>query len=149
MFRSILVPTDGTALSRRAIERAARLAKEQKARLAGFWVGPTWQPNLYACSRDVPSGVTSPARFSADVRKRATRYLDVIRRAAAAAGVPCYCWYVRGNFPYLEIINAARRQRCDLIVMASHGRRGGSRRLLGSETIKVLACSTLPVMVCR
>jgi nucleotide-binding universal stress UspA family protein len=57
--------------------------------------------------------------------------------------------YVTGSFPYDEIIKAARRNRCDLIVMASHGRRGISKLLLGSETSKVLAHSTVPVLVCR
>ena len=149
MFRNILVPTDGSPPSRRAIERAARFAREQKARVTGLWVGPIWQPNLYAYSGDLPTGFISPDQFAAEVKKTAARHLGVVKRAASRAGVRCSCSYVRGNFPYQEIINAARRNGCDLIVMGSHGRRGISRLLLGSQTNLVLAHSPIPVLVCR
>ena len=79
----------------------------------------------------------------------ATRYLGVVKKAAVAARVPCKTLYVMAEFPYIEIIKAAKRNRCDLIVMGSHGRRGISRLLLGSEASKVLAHSTIPVLVCR
>jgi nucleotide-binding universal stress UspA family protein len=149
MFRNILVPTDGSAISRRAVGRAVRLAKAQKARVTGLWVGPVWQPNLYAYDESVPAGFISPRQFAASIRKIAARQLGAVRKAAAAAGVPCKTVSVQGPFPHLEIIKAARRNRCDLIVMASHGRRGISRLLLGSETGMVLAHATVPVMVCR
>ena len=149
MFRHILVPTDGSPPARRAIECAVRFAREQKARVTGFWVGPTWQPNLYAYAGDLPEGFISPGEFSAQVRKDAVRHLAAVKKAAAAAGIRCRCSYVRGNFPYQEIINAARRNGCDLIVMGSHGRRGISKLLLGSQTNMVLAHSAIPVMVCR
>jgi nucleotide-binding universal stress UspA family protein len=147
MFRNILVPTDGSALSRRAIKRAVQLAKEQKARVTGFYVGPTWEPNVYG--EMMPPNYLPPSKHAENVKKAATRYLNVVKKAAAAARVPCKCSYVMGSFPYREIVKAARRNRCDLIVIASHGRRGISRLLLGSETSKVLAHSTIPVMVCR
>ena len=149
MFKNILVPTDGSPMSRRAIERAVRLAKEQKARVTGIWVAPAWEPNMYAYAKDVPPGFISPGQHAAHVRKTADRYLAVVKKAARAAGVPCKCAHVESMFPYMEIINAAKRNRCDLIVMASHGRRGISRLLLGSEASKVLAHSKLPVLVCR
>ena len=149
MFRNILVPTDGSPPSRRAIERAVRFAKEQKARVTGLWVGPVWEPNLYAYSGDIPAGFTSLEQFAVDVKKTAAQYLGVVEKAAAAAGVKCKCSYLRSNFPYQEIVNAARRSGCDLIVMGSHGRRGISKLLLGSQTSMVLAHSTIPVLVCR
>jgi nucleotide-binding universal stress UspA family protein len=149
MFRKILVPTDGSASSRKAIRRAVQLAKEQKARVFGFWVAPVWEPNMYAYARDVPPGFISPRQHAEHVRKTADHCLAAVRRAARAAGVPCQCAHVEGVFPYLEIIKAARRNRCDLIVMASHGRRGISRLLLGSQASMVLAHSTLPVLICR
>jgi nucleotide-binding universal stress UspA family protein len=149
MFKNILVPTDGSAMSRRAIARAVRLAREQKARITGLWVGPAWEPNLYAYDRDVPPGFVTLKQHAAHVRKLAGRYLAQVRTAAAAARVPCKCQGVEGAFPFLEIIKAARRNRCDLIVMASHGRRGISRLLLGSVTSKVLAHAGIPVLVCR
>lgn len=149
MFKHILVPTDGSPRSRRAILRAVRLAKEQKARITGFWVGPVWEPNMVAYSMDVHPGYLSPRQHAAHIRKTADRYLAPVRKAAAAARVPSKCAYVEGVFPYLEIVKAARRNRCDLIVMASHGRRGIARLLLGSQASMVLAHSTVPVLICR
>jgi len=149
MFKNILVPTDGSARSRRAVRRALQLAKEQKARVSALWVGPVWQPTLYAYDESVPAGFISPRRFATGVRKIAARQLGAVRKAAAAAGVSCKTVSVQGPFPHMEIIRMARRNRCDLIVMASHGRRGISRLLLGSQTALVLAYARIPVMVCR
>lgn len=147
MFRNILVPTDGSVLSRRAIKRAVQLAKEQKARVTGFYVGPTWNPRA---SEDVSIyRVVSPQQHADAVKKIANRILNAVRKEATRAGVPCTCTYGTGDFPYLKIVEAANRNRCDLILMATHGRRGISRLLLGSETSKVLAHSTVPVLVCR
>jgi nucleotide-binding universal stress UspA family protein len=147
MFKRILVPTDGSALSLKAIRRAVQLAKEQKATVTGVYVGPEWQPDRYGES--TLSGFVSPTQHAAIVKKTADRYLNAIRKAAAAAGVRCQCKHVLGSYPYEEIVKAAQRNRCDLIVMASHGRRGISRLLLGSETSKVLAHSRIPVLVER
>ena len=147
MFKNILVPTDGSAPSRKAIARAARFAREQKARLTGFYVGPLWQLPVYG--EYLPPEVLSPKEHARAVKKTATRVLAAVKRAAAAAGVRSRCYYVLGEHPYDEIVKAARRNHCDLIMIASHGRRGISRLLLGSETSKVLAHSTIPVMVCR
>jgi nucleotide-binding universal stress UspA family protein len=149
MFRNILVPTDGSAMSRRAVKRAMQLAKEQKARVTSLWVGPVWQPTLYAYDESVPARFISPRQFEASIRKIAARQLGAVRKAAAAAGVPCRTLFTQSSFPQMEIIKAARRNRCDLIVMASHGRRGISRLLLGSQTGMVLAHAAIPVMVCR
>jgi nucleotide-binding universal stress UspA family protein len=147
MFKNILVPIDGSSLSANAIKLAVRLAKEQKARVTGFWVGPVWQPNVQGES--IVAGFVSPLEHAARVRKAAERQLGAVEKAAAAAGVRCKVAHVMGAFPYDEIVKAARRNRCDLIVMASHGRRGISKLLLGSETSKVLAHSPVPVLVCR
>jgi len=149
MFRNILVPTDGSVMSRRAVRRAMRLAKEQNARVTGLWVGPVWQPTLYAYDASVPAGFVTPRQFAASIRQVAARHLGAVKKAAAAARVPCRILFTQSSFPQLEIIKAARRNRCDLIVMASHGRRGISRLLLGSQTGLVLAHATIPVMVCR
>ena len=147
MFKNILVPIDGSGPARRAIKRAVRLAREQKARVIGFYVGPPWQLPVY--SEYMPPEILSPEEHARAVRKTAARYLAAVKQAATAAGVRSRCYYVMGEHPYEEIVKAARRNRCDLIVIASHGRRGISRLLLGSETSKVLAHSTIPVMVCR
>jgi nucleotide-binding universal stress UspA family protein len=149
MFRNILVPTDGSALSRRAVDCAVRLAKEQRARVTGLWVGPGWEPNLYAYGDSVPQGFISRKQHAVRVRSAGARHLHAVRKAAAAAGVRCACTTVEGAFPYLEIVKVARREGCDLIVMASHSRRGISRLLLGSQTSRVLALADIPVLVCR
>jgi nucleotide-binding universal stress UspA family protein len=147
VYKSILIPTDGSALSRKAVKNAIQLAKEQDARVVGLHVTPPYQLNVHADY--VPPGFVSPQEYAAQAKKTATRYLDVVRKAAQEAGVACTCACATSAFPYREIINAARRNRCDLIFMASHGRRGISRLLLGSETSKVLSHSKIPVLVHR
>jgi len=147
MFKNILVPTDGSAPSRKAIRRAVQLAKEQRARITGFYVGPVWQLPIHA--EYVPVEVLSPKAHAAAVKRAAARILRVVKKIAAAARVPCRCSYVMAAHPYAEIIKTARRGRCDLIVMGCHGRRGISRLLLGSVTGKVLAHSKVPVLVSR
>ena len=149
MFKNILVPTDGSAPSRGAVTRAMRLAREQHARVTSLWVGPPWEPNLYAYDGGVPPGFVSPRAHAAHVKRAASRHQEYVAKAAAAAGVRCKFICAEGSFPDLEIIKAARRNRCDLIVMASHGRRGFARLLLGSVTAKVLAQANIPVLVCR
>jgi nucleotide-binding universal stress UspA family protein len=131
------------------VSRAIQLAREQKGCVIALWVGPAWEPNLYAYDGVVPPGFVSPRQHAAHIKKLAERRLAPVRKAAAAARVPCKCISTESAFPYLEIVKAARRNRCDLILMATHGRRGISRLLLGSETSKVLAHSPIPVLVCR
>lgn len=147
MFKNILVATDGSGPSRRAIKRAVQLAREQKARLTGFYVGPPWQPAAYA--EFVPPASLSPKQHEAAVKKAAERHLGAVKKAAAAARVRCKTYYVMDEYPYSEIVRAAKRYRCDLIVMGSHGRRGISRLILGSQASKVLAHSTMPVLVVK
>ena len=147
MFRNILVPTDGSPLSRRAIKQAVRFAKEQKARVTGLYVAPPYN------SRVIEDGAmfnfVSPRQYEERTRTTARGYLKAIKTAAAAVGVRCETLHALGDFPFDEIVRTARRRKCDLIYMASHGRRGISRLLLGSQTSKVLALSTIPVIVCR
>jgi nucleotide-binding universal stress UspA family protein len=147
MFRNILVPTDGTALSRRAIEGAVRLAREQKARLTALHVVPSYEAGM----RDDASVLhyLSPQQYAERSRAVAQKHLAVVAKAAAAAGVRCELVQASGDYPFEEIVRAAQRKKCDLIYMASHGRRGIARLLLGSETSKVLAHSKVPVMVYR
>lgn len=147
MFRHILVPTDGSAPSRKALKHALALARQQKARITAFYVAPRWRLPPY--SEYVPERIVTPKEHEAAMRKAATRLLDAVRKAAAAARVRCRCEYVLGDYPHAEIVKEVRRRRCDLIVIASHGRRGISRLLLGSVTSKVLAESPVPVLVVR
>jgi nucleotide-binding universal stress UspA family protein len=79
----------------------------------------------------------------------AAKRLERVRDAAAAAGIPCELGHIEHEHPYRAIIDTANSNACDLITMASHGRRGISAMVLGSETLKVLTHSTIPVLVCR
>lgn len=145
VYKHILIPTDGTRLSNKAIRQGMKLAKKLKARVTGFIATPSFR--FYTLdplmSRD------SPERYRIDSRKYAERALNAVKHAAAAEGVPCRTEHVVEDNAYKAIVNAAGRNRCDLIVMASHGRRGVSRFVLGSETNKVLAHARMPVLVCR
>jgi nucleotide-binding universal stress UspA family protein len=147
MFRNILVPTDGSARSKRAIRQAVRLAKEQKARVTGLYVSPAYHPAMR--EETTTLGVRSPRQHATQTEAAARKHLKPIERAASAASVPCELLHAVSDRPYDEILRAANRRKCDLIYMASHGRQGLTRILLGSQTSKVLAYSTVPVIVTR
>lgn len=147
MFKHILLPTDGSKLSSKAVKRGIDLAKKSRARVTAIHVVPEFKLM-------VDEGITmlSPAlkkRFEDEGRARAQRMLDEITRQARARGVRCTTLCVASDLPYQEIIATARKRKCDLILMASHGRRGLSSVLLGSETAKVLMHSKTPVLVLR
>ena len=147
MFKNILVPTDGSELSRRAIKQAVQFAKEQNARVTGLHVVPPYAPDV----REEFSVryFVSPQDYAKSSGVLARKHLKVLESAAKASGVPCETFHAASGYPYDEIVRTAQQKKCDLIYMASHGRRGISRLLLGSETSKVLAHSKVPVMVCR
>ncbi len=147
MFKNILIPTDGSALSRRAIATGVGLAKMLGTRVIGLFAAAPATPLLY---RDhLPVAYGTPEANAKLIRKAANRYLGVIERAAKKAGVGYQAVIVTSDFPADVILDVARKKKCGLIVMASHGRRGISGVLLGSETQKVLLRSKIPVLVCR
>jgi nucleotide-binding universal stress UspA family protein len=133
MYKHILVPTDGSQLAREAIPRGIALAKLLGAKVTGITV-------------TVPSQVFADSKQS---RAVAEKYLSEVQDAAAAAGVSCSVINAEHEQPHQAIIDAAKNNGCDLIVMASHGRRGISALVLGSETVKVLTHCTVPVLVYR
>lgn len=145
MYKNILIPTDGSELSRTAIEEGVSLAKATGARVTGIHVIPEFHTFTYVPDmlEDTREGYMTHAKVLA------TRHLDVLRNCAAAASVDCEAEFVVGDHPYKAIIEAAGRKHCDLVLMASHGRSGMSGLLLGSETQKVLAYSKVPVLVVR
>ena len=147
MYKNILVPIDGSSLSRAAAKEAVAFAKEQGAKVVGFYVAPEYQPNVYADF--VPASFISPKDYEEMVEKTAEKYLAAVAKAAEAAGVSCTCAHSMSDLPYDAIIRAAQRHKCDLIFMASHGRSGLAKLLLGSQTSKVLAHSKVPVLVHR
>jgi len=147
MFRNILVPTDGSALSKKAIKRAVTLARETGARVTGFHVAPAYRFNVYADY--VPPDFITPKDYEVRTKKVAARHLEDIKKACGTAGVRCTNYYVSSDYPADAIVKAAKKYKCDLIAMASHGRSGLSKLLIGSETQKVLANTKIAVLVLR
>ena len=147
MFKNILIPTDGSALSRQAIALGVKLATSLGARVTGVFAAPPATPLVY---RDhLPVGYGTPKENARMIRENAARYLGVIARAANKAGVRYEDIQATSDFPADVILEVARKKKCDLIVMASRGRGGLKGVLLGSETQKVLIQSKIPVLVCR
>jgi len=147
MFKHILLPTDGSKLSAKAVKRGIDLAKKSRARVTAIHVVPEFKLM-------VDEGITMLSaalkkRFEEEGRARAQKMLDDIARQARARGVRCTTLCMASDLPYQQIIAAARKKKCDLILMASHGRRGLSSLLLGSETAKVLLHTKVPVLVVR
>jgi nucleotide-binding universal stress UspA family protein len=147
MYTNLLVPTDGSALSRRTIRDAAKLAAKLGAKLTGFYVAPTYHIEIY--SDYIPPDLMTPTQHTAAAKRTAARVLDDVKKAAAAQHLPCEAFFVMSDAPAEAIIKAARKHKCDLIYMGSHGRSGLSKLLLGSQTAKVLAQSRIPVLVHR
>jgi nucleotide-binding universal stress UspA family protein len=145
MYRSILVPTDGSEFCQRAIEHAVKLAKQTGARIIGLTV--TFPLHTGTPHMMFPGELR--AVLHEQTVKEAAEKLAVIEAAAKAAGVPCETVRKAHDHPWEAIIQEAEGKGCDLIVMASHGRRGVSGVVLGSETQKVLTHSKVPVLVVR
>jgi len=147
MFKHILVATDGSQLSNQTVERAASFARETGARLTFFYAKPDYPVSFYG--EGAIMDPTSPEKFAEMADKQAQEILGAAARVAGTAGVECETASVVSDIPYEAIIAEAQARGCDLIFMASHGRRGISALLLGSETQKVLTHSTIPVLVYR
>jgi nucleotide-binding universal stress UspA family protein len=145
MFKHILIPTDGSDLSRKAILYGVQLAKESGAKVTGLTVVEPYQP----AGMDAVLIPVDEGDYEEQARVLSDRAIEQVKMAAQAAGVPCETIREVNDQPYRAIIDAAQAVGCDLIVMASHGRRGISALLLGSETSKVLTHSTIPVLVYR
>ncbi len=148
MYKHILVSTDGSRLSLKAVKTAVKLAASLGARLTGLYVMPEYMPPIYG-EASLYITQMSPKGFKESMDKEARTALAAIAKDAAQADVTSTGLKVTNAQPWDAIIRTARGRKCDLIVMASHGRRGLSGLLLGSETTKVLTHSKVPVLVCR
>jgi nucleotide-binding universal stress UspA family protein len=144
MFKRILVPTDGSDISGKAVNTAIALAKSLGAQLCTISVK---EPFPYSAISEMQP--TPPQEFFDAQERIAAARVKAAVDAAQAAGVACQAHTVEALHPWEAVIDHAKRQECDLLVMASHGRRGVSALLLGSETQKVLTHSTIPVLVVR
>ncbi len=149
MFKHILVSTDGSKLSAKAITAAVKLAKTTGAKLTGVYVVAPFTPPVYGEGAAYVTGEFNPKRYKEAMQKASRHALSAIEIEAQTSGVTCNTLSATGDLPWEAIIHAAKTKKCDLIVMASHGRRGLAGLLLGSETTKVLTHSKIPVLVCR
>jgi len=149
MYRHILVPTDGSALSLKAAKEAAQLAKSHKARVTAFYAIPPYATPPYGESLIVAPELFSEGEYRKQTEKHAKAALAKVEAEVRKEGITCDAEFVTSDAPWKGIIDAAKAKKCDLIVMASHGRRGLEGLLLGSETLKVLTHSKTPVLVCR
>ena len=148
MYKHILVPTDGSTLSDKAVKAATDLAREMNAKVTALHVIPEYTPPL-AEEAAIAYTVYSPQKYKQETEARAQKMLDKAKAAMEARQVSCETEFVTNDQPWNAIVKAAKAKKCDLIVMASHGRRGLAGVILGSETTKVLTHSKTPVLVCR
>jgi nucleotide-binding universal stress UspA family protein len=149
LFSHILVPTDGSELSRAAAARAVAIAAAMKARITFFHAKPEHRQSFFGGEGGGYVDQMPSEEFDRQARQQAGQYLDALQALAAAAGVASERAIADAGAPYEGIIEAATSRGCDLIVMASHGRRGIKSLILGSETQKVLTHSKIPVLVYR
>ena len=148
VFKHILIPTDGSPVSRKAVKAGIRLAKVLGACVTGYYaVELPWPAQVY------DGGDARGRRLLTEYGQRATeagkKHLAAVHRIARAAGVPYDSVLTQGVAPHLGIVNTAKKLRCDAIIMASHGRGGLTEVALGSVAHKVLIGSKIPVLVYR
>jgi len=145
MYKNILIATDGSELAEKAVEHGIGLAKSLGAKITPLIVIEPF--HVFAVDPEMLTD--TPAEYAKRSRRFAEKTLAAVERAATAAGVAHHSLYTEHEHAYAAIIDAATAQGCDLILMASHGRRGISAVVLGSQTVKVLTHSKIPVLVYR
>jgi nucleotide-binding universal stress UspA family protein len=147
MFKNILIPTDGSPLSQKAALQGVALAKSVGAKVTAFFAAPPATPIVY---RDnLPVGYAMPGEHEQIIERTAAKYLEFVERAARKARVPCESVHVTSDYPEESILKIARKKKCDLIVMGTHGQSGLRSVFIGSVTLKVLNQSKIPVLVLR
>ncbi|HEY5862366.1 MAG TPA: universal stress protein [Casimicrobiaceae bacterium] len=147
MYKHMLVATDGSKLSGKAVTQAIALAQALSAKLTAFYASPDYP--MPAFSDGVVYDPVSRKDYAAMALKEAERILGPVKTKAEAGGIECATMHAISPAPWEAILAAAKKTKCDAIVMASHGRRGLTALLLGSETQKVLTHSKVPVLVVR
>jgi nucleotide-binding universal stress UspA family protein len=145
MYSNILIPTDGSELAGKAIQHGITLAKQIGAKVTVMTVVPPFQ----VLTTDTQMLEDTPVQYKVRMREHTEKVFGTAARAAKAAGVVHELIVVDHEHPYQAIINTAESKGCDLIAMASHGRHGVAAIVLGSETVKVLTHSKIPVLVYR
>ena len=144
MYRSILIPTDGTDITAKAVATGIELAKALGARLSTITVKEPFPYSAISEMQPIP-----PQEFYDAQERIALARVNSVVASAERSGLACQAFTVEASHPWEAIIDHAKTQGCDLIVMASHGRRGVSALLLGSETTRVLVHCDVPVLVVK
>jgi nucleotide-binding universal stress UspA family protein len=147
MYKRILVATDGSTLSKKAVKSAIALAQLTQATLFALKVIPRYPMSYFEGSVAMPA--SDIARIEKEWASEAQAVVDAVASAAGTQGVSTRAITVKSDLVSDAILAAAKKHKCDVIVMASHGRRGIKRLLLGSETQQVLTHSQVPVLVLR
>lgn len=145
MYKHILIPTDGSPQSRKAIREGIALAKTLGARVTGFYSPEQYE--VLAYGEYFPPNLISKSEWAKRSKQTAEKYLAPLEKAAKAADVAYQGYYKESIAPWQAIVDAAQKKKCDLIFMASHGRTGLPGIVLGSQAAKVLSHSTMPVLV--
>jgi nucleotide-binding universal stress UspA family protein len=149
MYKHILLPTDGSPLSTAAVKAAVALARPLRARITALHVIPPFKPPAFIDGVVPMPELYSPEAYRLSTERNAQRIFAKIAARAKAARVKLDTVIATGDPAWSEIIRVAKAKRCDLIVMASHGRRGIAGVVLGSQASRVLTRSKIPVLVCR
>jgi nucleotide-binding universal stress UspA family protein len=145
MYKHILIATDGSELAEKAVAAGLTLAEEFKAKVTAITVTEPWTAVAVG-----EIGLAFPYQeYEKGAAEHAARILATVSDAAKGRGLECVTVHIPGRYAAEGIVDCANEKGCDLIVMASHGRRGLSKLLLGSETTRVLTHTSLPVLVCR
>lgn len=147
MYRKILVATDGSTLSKKAVRSAISLAGALSAELVALYVVPRYPVSYFEGGVSVSS--QEVARIERQWAEKGQAVVDAVREAAETQGVSARAIVSRSDLVAESILATAKKFKCDLVVMASHGRKGLKRILLGSETQHVLTGSSVPVLVLR
>src|SRR4051812_18893244 len=147
MYTNLLIATDGSKLSEKAVVHAVGLARKLGAKMTAFYAAPDYPEPVY--SEGILYDMMTRKEYAALAAEDAGKILEKIVKRAEAAGVKCDARHALSRAPWQAILAAAKKSKCDAIVMGSHGRGGLAALLLGSETQKVLSHSKVPVIVAR
>jgi nucleotide-binding universal stress UspA family protein len=148
MYRKILLPTDGSPISRKAVKQGIALAKQIGAKVVGFFSPEDYRAMTTFSDFPAP-GLISEKVYQAQAKAAAEKQLGFVEKSAKAAGVAYEGYYLISIAPWQAIIEAAKNKKCDLIIMGSHGRSGLAGIVLGSQATKVLTHSKVPVLITR
>ena len=147
MFKNILIPTDGSPLSQKAVVKGVAIAKSLGAKVTGFFAAPPATPVIYR--NNLPVGFAQPGEHAEIIKRTVAKRLEFIERAAKKAGVPFEGVHLTSDYPADAILSVAKKKKCDAIVMATQGEGGLRGVFIGSVAQKVLNQSKIPVLVIR